>query len=65
MITWSFTDQYFYCILTDDGIGFDIHNADKSRSGLRNMESRMREIKAGFELHSDDAGTMLRIEWPF
>jgi len=61
MIRWTFSGNYFCCILQDNGQGFDLNERKKKGNGLLNMESRIREIKAGFQIESNEKGTMLSI----
>jgi signal transduction histidine kinase len=52
--------------ITDDGLGFDSQSTRRTgAAGLKNMQSRMEEIKGGFELHSEPGkGTIVRLRFP-
>ena len=52
--------------ITDDGLGFDLQSTRRAgAAGLKNMQSRMEEIKGGFELRSEPGkGTIVRLRFP-
>jgi NarL family two-component system sensor histidine kinase LiaS len=52
--------------ITDDGLGFDPQGTQRAgAAGLKNMRSRMEEIKGGFELRSEPGkGTTVRLRFP-
>jgi signal transduction histidine kinase len=52
--------------ITDDGMGFDPQGTRRAdAAGLKNMRSRMEEIKGGFDLRSEPGkGTTVRLRFP-
>jgi signal transduction histidine kinase len=52
--------------ITDNGVGFDLQATHRSgAAGLKNMQSRMQEIKGAFTLHSEPGkGTTVRLRFP-
>jgi signal transduction histidine kinase len=62
-INWFFLKDGFRFTMKDNGHGFDIEETAKGGNGLRNMENRMKEIKASYLLHSDAEGTRVTVEY--
>jgi signal transduction histidine kinase len=62
-VEFHYTPQEVNIIARDNGVGFDIKEAQKS-SGLINMESRAKLIGAGFKLKSSpEKGTYLSLQY--
>ncbi len=60
-LCWTFEETQFSFVIADNGKGFDTRQKDKNGNGLKNMETRMKEINALYSLKSDDTGTVLRV----
>ncbi len=60
------TDDECQITITDNGLGFDPQGTLRTgASGLKNMRTRMEEMKGGFELHSEPGkGTTVRLSFP-
>jgi signal transduction histidine kinase len=55
-------DGMFELLIADDGDGFDPRASHEAgRNGLRNMETRIREIGGVFEIKTSSEGTVIRI----
>ncbi len=57
-------NKTIYCIITDDGNGFDT-NTPTERNGLLNMQNRTTALKGKFEINSEiNKGTIIKVQLP-
>lgn len=62
-IQWLETNNALQIQINDNGKGFDLH-AISEGYGLANMQKRMDEIGAKFDIQSSEVGTQVRISLP-
>ena len=65
LVSLDYEEQFLNIKVEDDGIGFDVSNAEKG-SGLINMEKRSELLNATLQLESQlERGTILNLKYPY
>jgi signal transduction histidine kinase len=63
-ISFKLKNNVICLFITDNGLGFDVHKAKKG-IGIKNMNSRVKEIQGNLEITSEkDVGTSILIKIP-
>jgi len=59
----GYSNHWFQLLITDDGKGFDLHEAGEKGNGLRNMQLRAEQIHGEFKIDSKlDHGTAIHFK---